>query len=355
MVDPFYIIIYDDVVILGVDPMKTIFIIEFENQIYELKGNSLGKEELYQNNRLIYSKRSFSLKSTFLVQCPTHGLIYLSSKLSLSSFECLITISKSNEILYEQKQLIHHMIPNWAQADSNTTLKSTKRRIISSLLSMVLAIIIFGFLFSFEIAPILVVALFIHELGHFLAMALFKYQNINIIFAPPLGALATGYKKEPIPWQEMIILLAGPLPGILIAIGLYLSNLTIISTSFTQGMIYMFLIINYFNLIPISPLDGGRIVELVFLHKYPKLQIIFASLGALVLLILGIVGQEIFVLVMALLFVFILMGRLNGLKKQESKNVMIIDHITKKTRLIIGSSYLLLIVSSVFVIKYIFL
>jgi Zn-dependent protease len=37
--------------------------------------------------------------------------------------------------------------------------------------------------------------LLIHELGHFLAMKAFGYKNLNIIFTPPFGAVATGTKE----------------------------------------------------------------------------------------------------------------------------------------------------------------
>ena len=62
----------------------------------------------------------------------------------------------------------------------------------------------------------------IHELGHFFAMKYFHYKDLGIFFIPLLGAYVSGSKREVSQKQSAIILLAGPLPGIIIGIALYL-------------------------------------------------------------------------------------------------------------------------------------
>jgi len=74
----------------------------------------------------------------------------------------------------------------------------------------------------------------------------------------------------------------------------------------------MLLLINYFNLLPISPLDGGRIVEIMFLHRAPKLQLILAGIGTLCIAVLGIAAKDRILLILAVFFIFILISRINN-------------------------------------------
>ena len=136
---------------------------------------------------------------------------------------------------------------------------------------------------------ILVVVLFIHELGHFLAMRLFGYTDTHILFVP-FGAVAMGQKAHRKAWQEYIVFLAGPLPGIVIGVGLIawllLRHQNIVSE---QSPLFMFalmsLAINYINLLPIYPLDGGRILQLLLLQRYPKGQFYFYMAGLAILIV----------------------------------------------------------------------
>jgi len=143
--------------------------------------------------------------------------------------------------------------------------------------------------FSFEDIGILIVVLFIHELGHFLAMRLFGYTDTHILFVP-FGAVAMGQKAHRKAWQEYIVFLAGPLPGIVIGSGImvwifwYHQNF-----ARSEVPLFMFalmsLIINYINLLPIYPLDGGRILQLLLLQRYPKGQFYFYMAGLAILTI----------------------------------------------------------------------
>ena len=47
------------------------------------------------------------------------------------------------------------------------------------------------------------------------------------------------------------------------------------------------LIVNYLNLLPIMPLDGGRILNVALFDRYPNLQLGFAALSGVALLGLG--------------------------------------------------------------------
>jgi hypothetical protein len=64
-----------------------------------------------------------------------------------------------------------------------------------------------------------------HEMGHFIAMKAFRYKDLGIFFIPLLGAYVSGSKREVSQKESAIILLAGPLPGIVLgAVFFYLAT-----------------------------------------------------------------------------------------------------------------------------------
>lgn len=129
----------------------------------------------------------------------------------------------------------------------------------------------------------LMIVLIIHEMGHFLFMKLFHYRNVRMLFIPLMGAFVHGQKDELKQSESLFVILAGPLPGIIFGlVTLFLffdtSNLYIKELSFWA------LVINVINLFPILPLDGGRLVKILWPGKAELFQLIvllIASLGVL--------------------------------------------------------------------------
>lgn len=308
--------------------MKTLFIVNFETDTYELKQNNFGKEVLLRNNEIISTKRNFGFGNKFIIECARNGILQLEFKLNFSTTSCEVRISKDDKLLVQYNESLDHLTPKWIQDKPNEVctkenLASTKRKIIYSIVSMVLEVIIWGLIYSWTIAPLLVVVILIHELGHLAAMAGFGYKNKNIIFAPPLGAVAIGTKDNAPVWQKFIVYLSGPLPGIIIGFTLLHFNINIISGEISEEIIAMLLIINYFNLLPISPLDGGNIVELMFLHKTPKIQLVLSGIGSVSLAVLGILTKDIIILIVAALFVVNLIRRIKNKDKVQTEIVSI--------------------------------
>jgi Zn-dependent protease/tetratricopeptide (TPR) repeat protein len=140
----------------------------------------------------------------------------------------------------------------------------------------------FGMVFSWELVPIVLGVLILHELGHFLGMKLFKYQNPHILFVPLLGAVTMGQKEDATPIQKVLIYLLGPLPGILLGFALLgVCASTGHKLAFEIGL--MALVINYLNLLPITPFDGGRIIETLLFSRFPRVQLAFAVASVLAL------------------------------------------------------------------------
>src|SRR5579883_2383282 len=86
--------------------------------------------------------------------------------------------------------------------------------------SLLLSIASFTIRFDPRTLVILIGVLFLHELGHFLAMRLFRYRDLSMFFLPFFGAAVTGHKDDASLSEKIGVLLAGPLPGLLLGIGL---------------------------------------------------------------------------------------------------------------------------------------
>lgn len=128
--------------------------------------------------------------------------------------------------------------------------------------SMGLMIGAYALIYPWSFAIGIVVMIFIHEMGHVLAA---KRKGIPVsapAFIPFLGALIT-MKKQPLNAQtEAYLAFGGPLLGTVgalgaLALGVMLDSPAILSVA----QVGFFL--NLINLIPIHPLDGGRIVTAI--------------------------------------------------------------------------------------------
>lgn len=149
-------------------------------------------------------------------------------------------------------------------------------------LALALSAVLFGWGFGPLEAAALLTVLVVHEFGHLAAMWLFDYRNLSIFFLPFLGAAATGHKPHAPPWQEAIVLFAGPLPGLILA----LAALQIPSDAlpapmleFIRVWIWFSVFLNLFNLLPVGMLDGGRLFELAVLGRFPRARAVFVALG----------------------------------------------------------------------------
>jgi tetratricopeptide (TPR) repeat protein/Zn-dependent protease len=128
----------------------------------------------------------------------------------------------------------------------------------------------------------LMFVLVFHELGHFGAMKLFGYQDVTMFFLPLMGAAVAGRKVDASLGQKVWMLLAGPLPGLLLGFGLLAFQL-----KGAEGLAWMLIAINLANLLPILPLDGGKIAHLILFSRFPLLDVVFRCTGVFFLALLG--------------------------------------------------------------------
>ncbi|MFN0246368.1 MAG: tetratricopeptide repeat protein [Kofleriaceae bacterium] len=137
---------------------------------------------------------------------------------------------------------------------------------------------------SLTTIALLVGALLVHELGHALAMIVSGYRDVRIFFIPFFGAAAAGRVRGVARWKEGVVLLAGPMPGLVAGVALLVTGATGLPYEVASMLIY----VSAINLLPIMPLDGGQLFQLVLFSRKPSLEIGFSFVTAAALIALGV-------------------------------------------------------------------
>src|SRR6516162_4227766 len=118
----------------------------------------------------------------------------------------------------------------------------------------------YAFLFTWQFAVIILGMLVIHECGHLRCMRHYGMKTRGIYFIPLVGAAAVAEDNFPSRRAEATIALAGPLTGAVLAAGTGLLYFATRNGIFAAAAAWMALV-NLFNLLPVVPLDGGRVVK----------------------------------------------------------------------------------------------
>lgn len=128
--------------------------------------------------------------------------------------------------------------------------------------TMLLSVFTYSFIYGWPYAVGFVLLIFAHEMGHFLAA---RQRGLDVgapTFIPFVGAWIQ-LKAQPMDVEtEAYVAMAGPVLGTVAAMGCYYA-----ADSFDSRLLlalaYAGLMLNLFNLIPLSPLDGGRITSII--------------------------------------------------------------------------------------------
>lgn len=117
----------------------------------------------------------------------------------------------------------------------------------------------------------------IHELGHTAAASSFEWRMKEVRLLP-FGGVLEVEENESIPaWQEAIVVLAGPLQnGLMIGFAWLCQLLGIWPDVWTDYFIRVNAMIGLFNLLPILPLDGGKLLKIVLGLWMPYYQTVQA-------------------------------------------------------------------------------
>ncbi|MCC9658007.1 site-2 protease family protein [Rhodopirellula halodulae] len=189
------------------------------------------------------------------------------------------------------------------ESDSQSSLKQSLRSIASILLFVAVA----SFWWDARLVSMLVGILLLHEAGHLLAMKRFGYRRLRMMFVPLLGAAVSGHALHLPAWKRAFVYFAGPVPGILLAV-LLLSIDAVISESvkeagttrlpFLGASNWRFelgglaLLLNWMNLLPLLPLDGGKIIQTTFARPSVQRELALRLLTIAVVVSLAIAINE---------------------------------------------------------------
>lgn len=183
--------------------------------------------------------------------------------------------------------------PNTTHWPPKPVFKQAEPKPLNTLISMALFVGVFLLLgMDLRLVFVLLIVLLVHELGHFIAMKQFGYKNVNMFFVPLFGAFVSGENDDASEQETIITLLAGPVPGIFIGL-LLLFMETRLGLFQLRLLPEIFISLNILNLLPLIPLDGGRLVEAMFVN--------------------GRSGVERGFLILSLLLVFLLAWKLNSI------------------------------------------
>jgi len=146
---------------------------------------------------------------------------------------------------------------------------------------------------SWETLLMIIGILFVHETGHYLTMKVFRYRNVRMFFIPFFGAAVSGQHYSAPGWKKVIVSLMGPLPGIFLGGLLGIAGVIKGNDAWTQAAM-LAIILNAFNLLPVLPLDGGRVMHAVLFSRNYYLDTAFHALAAAALAAIGaLVGDRI--------------------------------------------------------------
>jgi Zn-dependent protease len=171
-----------------------------------------------------------------------------------------------------------------------------KFKVFTTSASMLVSLAAYAWIWGWRFAIGFIALLFVHELGHYLEA---KRQGLDVgapVFIPFLGA-AILLKENPLDaWREAQIAIAGPIVGSLGAaavwfVGEQQNSDLLIALGFTGFFL------NLFNLLPVVPLDGGRIAAaihpILWLVGFVGLiALVFVAPNPLLIIIALIVGLE---------------------------------------------------------------
>ena len=135
-------------------------------------------------------------------------------------------------------------------------------KVLLSVGSMVLAIAGYAMIFGWPFAAGFVGLIFCHEMGHYIAA---RQRGLAVslpMFIPFFGAYIT-LKDQPHDAEaEAYVAYAGPFVGSLACFAVYFASRHY-DSRLLLALAQSGFLINLFNLIPVSPLDGGRITAVL--------------------------------------------------------------------------------------------
>jgi Zn-dependent protease len=176
---------------------------------------------------------------------------------------------------------------------------------------------VLGMAWSVGLIVLFFVCVILHELGHSLTA---KRYGINVprIMLLPIGGMAEFDRIPRRPSQELLITAAGPgvnflLVGVLLPVvwNDFFHSESVAAYSpagVVVQLVYANFIMGVFNLVPVFPMDGGRIFRALLAMKLPYLRATWWAVMVGRVLAIGFIAWSLYTdrLMLAVLFTFIL-------------------------------------------------
>jgi Zn-dependent protease len=166
-------------------------------------------------------------------------------------------------------------------------------KVLLSVGSMLLTIWVYAQIFGMRFAVGFVVMLLIHELGHYVAA---RQRGLDVglpAFIPFLGAWINLRQQPHDAETEAYVAYAGPFVGTLAAFAAFFQA-QVSGDDFWMALAYTGFMLNLFNMLPISPLDGGRITQVlsprIWLLGAPMLVGLFLYRPSPMLILIGVMA-----------------------------------------------------------------
>lgn len=133
---------------------------------------------------------------------------------------------------------------------------------LHTLLSMLLMVAVYAQLWGWQFAVGFVLLIFVHEMGHALTMRALGIPAGAPVFIPFMGAVIAMKGRPKDAWVEALVGIGGPALGTLGAMAV-LAVAILTGEPFWFGLAATGFLINLFNMLPVSPMDGGRITGVI--------------------------------------------------------------------------------------------
>src|SRR5258708_17260494 len=142
--------------------------------------------------------------------------------------------------------------------------------------TMLLSVFAYALVFGWWYAVGFVLLIFVHEMGHFVAVSMRGLDVGAAMFIPFVGAWVQLKDMPHDVETEAFVGIAGPLAGTAAAFVCYMMARSY-ESNLLLALSYAGFFINLFNLIPLSPFDGGRITAIISPRLWlARLPVLFA-------------------------------------------------------------------------------
>lgn len=205
---------------------------------------------------------------------------------------------QKEEITNESVEYVNHLLL------VNNSIETDRKKIIRDvILSFIASLAIGSYVFDYTFTLYYLFVISIHELGHIIAMKCFGYKGLSGKFIPLFGAYVVSKKSSMNNFHKAIVYLAGPFPGLIIGL-IFLHYYKQNSLRHFRDLGIIFAFINYLNLLPFFPLDGGRVTLYLLRIKSAKFDLAAKIIMIFSLLVISIFFRDpiIFFIVLILIY-----------------------------------------------------